>query len=174
MAEPLDEIRQLHAELTEGYQGPDDRPLGSYGVLEAVYGGGVLGFALFLVASGRQLPERIPGPDLALLGVATYKATRTVSKEKVTSSLRSPFRRYVEDTHGTEVNEEARGTGMQRAVGELLGCPFCLSQWIATALACGFVVAPRATRLVGAVFVTRAISDLMQYAHTAVVEKVES
>jgi hypothetical protein len=173
MAEPLDEIRQLHAELIEGYQGPDDRPLGSYGVLEAVYGGGVLGFALFLAASGRQLPERIPGPDLALLGVATYKATRTVSKEKVTSSLRSPFRRYVEDSHGTEVNEEARGTGMRRAVGELLGCPFCLSQWIATALACGFVVAPRATRLVGAVFVTRAISDLMQYAHTAVVEKVE-
>lgn len=174
MAEPLDEIRHLHGELTQGYQAPDGRPLGSYGVLEAVYAGGVLGFAALLRSGGRSLPERIPPQDLALLGIASYKAARTLSKEKVTSSLRSPFRRYVGDGHGSEVHEEARGSGMQRAVGELLGCPFCLSQWVATSFACGYVLAPRATRLVAGVFVTRAISDLMQYVDTAVAEKVES
>jgi len=173
MPEPLNEIRQLHEELTKGYQAPEGRPLASYGILEAIYGTSVLGFITFVQRSGRSLPERIPSQDLALLGVATYKLARTLSKEKVTSSLRSPFRRYVTDTHGTEVQEEPRGSGMQRAIGELLGCPFCLSQWIATSLACGYVVAPRHTRLVAGIFVLRAISDLMQYADTAVVAAVE-
>jgi hypothetical protein len=33
-----------------------------------------------------------------------------------------------------EVAEEPRGMGLQRAVGELLGCQYCLGQWFSAAI----------------------------------------
>ncbi len=43
-----------------------------------------------------------------------------------------------------------RGKGIRHAVGELITCPFCTAQWVATAYAAGLVFAPHATRLAGA------------------------
>lgn len=159
--------------MLEEYQAPEERPLRSYQTLELVYGASIAAYAMWMRRSGRELPDRIPASDLALLGVATYKGARLISKEKVTSSLRAPFRKYIKDGRGTEVEEEARGEGLQRAVGELLGCPFCIAQWIATTACLGYTVAPRAARIAAAVLTVRAISDLLQYADTAVGEAVE-
>jgi hypothetical protein len=58
--------------------------------------------------------------------------------------------------------EEVRGTGRRKALGELLTCPFCLGQWVATGLVFGLVLAPRVTRLVGVLFTSLTAADVLQ------------
>ncbi|MFE2537114.1 DUF1360 domain-containing protein [Streptomyces sp. NPDC059371] len=73
-----------------------------------------------------------------MLGTATYKVSRLVTKGKVTSFLRAPFARRQEAVGGSEVMDEPRRQGAVRhAVGELLSCPFCASSWVATGLGAG-------------------------------------
>jgi hypothetical protein len=55
---------------------------------------------------------------------------------------------------------------VRHAVGELVTCPFCVSQWVATGFAFGFVLAPRATRQVAGVFASLELADLLQYVRT--------
>ena len=75
---------------------------------------------------GRRLPERIGASDLLLLGVATYKLSRLISKDSVTSVIRASFAEFQGPAGLNEVNEQPRGSGVQHALGELLTCPFCL------------------------------------------------
>jgi hypothetical protein len=58
-------------------------------------------------------------------------------------------------------------------VGELITCPFCLAQWVATAFTAGLVFAPRATRLVAGTFSTVAISDALQNVYAFLQRKAE-
>ncbi len=67
-----------------------------------------------------------------------------------------------------EVAEEVRELGgAKHAIGELLTCPFCLDQWIATGLTASYLVAPRFTRVASSTLTAVALSDSIQYAHTA-------
>lgn len=117
--------------------------------------------------SGRRLPARVPWGDLALLTVATFRVSRLLSKDPVTSPLRAPFTRFEGTSGPAELKEEVRGSGFRKAVGELVTCPFCLAQWTATAFAFGLVLAPRPTRFVAAVMTAVAGSDLLQLAYNA-------
>ena len=63
------------------------------------------------------------------------------------------------------MSETAHGTGLRRAVGELLVCPYCVAMWIAAGLAAGLVVAPRATRRAASVLRILFGSDLLQIAY---------
>ena len=60
-----------------------------------------------------------------------------------------------------------RGTGVQKAVGELITCPFCLDQWVATGFLAGLVAAPRATRWLASAFAVRAGADALQFGYAA-------
>jgi len=141
----------------------DDRPLGAYSVLLGIY----LLVVAFLAFIGRKrLPERLHASDLALGVVATFIATRTITKDPITSPLRMAFTRYEGVSGPGELREEVRGTGWRHAVGELLTCPFCLSQWTATTLVAGIVVAPRFTRAAMSVLTMVGISDFLQLAYT--------
>lgn len=60
-----------------------------------------------------------------------------------------------------------RGSGARHAVGEMLTCPFCLDQWVATGFAFGLVMVPRLTRLVMATLSAVAGADFMQLAYAA-------
>src|SRR5205807_1092615 len=84
------------------------------------------------------------------------KLSRRLAKDPVTSPIRAPFTRATGVSGPAELAEEVQGGGLRRAVGELLTCPFCLDQWVATAFVCGLTVAPRATRLVAATFTSAA------------------
>jgi hypothetical protein len=90
-----------------------------------------------------------------------------VSKDSITAVVRAPFTRYVELAGAGEVNEEVRGTGLRHAIGELIGCPFCLGQWIGTGFVAGLVLAPRPTRVVASVFSVVAVSDALQFGYAA-------
>jgi hypothetical protein len=114
-----------------------------------------------------RLPEEISPRDLALLGVASHKTSRAIAKDKVTSPLRAPFTEHEGDAGPGELEESPRGVGIQHTVGELLVCPFCLDQWVATGYAAGLVVAPRATRFVASIMATVAISDFLQIGYKA-------
>jgi hypothetical protein len=122
----------------------------------------------------RSLPERIGAGDIALMAVSTYKLSRLISKGKITAPLRAPFTEYEGNAGRAEVEESPAGqSGPRRIVGELLACPFCLDQWVASAFAIGLVEAPRATRFVMSTFTTVAASDLLQIAYKSAETSLE-
>ena len=128
---------------------------------------------MFIDLDRFKTAERVRITDVALLGVATYKLSRLVAKEKVTSFLRAPFTEFQESSGHGEVEEKPQGHGLRLAVGELLVCPYCLGLWVAGGFAAGMVVAPRSTRLVASVFATKAVSDFLQLAYKAAEERSE-
>src|SRR3954471_23066967 len=77
-------------EYTNGEQRPLGGDLGAMGV----YLGLVSAAATAVRASGRQLPERIPVGDAALLTVATFRLARRIAKDPVTAPIRVPFVRF--------------------------------------------------------------------------------
>jgi hypothetical protein len=155
------------------YAGGEERPLGGYLLLMAAYGAAVLGLSGLVRRSGRGLPERIGMADLALIGVATHKCARLLAKDPVTSPLRAPFTTFKGTSGPAELQEEPRGTGLRKAVGELIVCPFCVGQWVVTGFVFGLVLRPRATRLVASMFAALTTADVLQFAY-AVAEKTES
>jgi hypothetical protein len=157
--------RTQKREYTQG----EPRPLGGDLGAMSVYAGLVAAGAAAVRASGRTLPERIPPGDALLLTVATFRLSRRIAKDPVTSPLRAPFTAFQGASGHAEVAEEVREHGgVKHAVGELLTCPFCLAQWVGTAFVFGYAVAPRATRLAALTMTTVAGSDVLQFAYDAI------
>jgi hypothetical protein len=143
----------------------------SYGPLLAAYGAVATVFALLARRLG---PSRTPRPELSdalLIGLGTFKLSRLVTKEKVLQPLREPFVESTEPGADSEVNSSPGGTGVHRAVGELLTCPFCISVWIATVFVGAFAVAPRAVRLIASGLAAVVVADATQHAYTGLREK---
>jgi Protein of unknown function (DUF1360) len=149
-------------EIKREYAHGEDRPMGSHLALVAVYNGLVGAFLLARARSGKPLPKRIGAGDLLLAGVATHKLSRVIAKDRVTAPLRAPFTEFEGEGGPGEVEEKPRGRGMRRAIGELLVCPFCLGQWVATGILAGLAVVPRATRFFCSIFAAITISDFLQ------------
>jgi len=150
-----------HAQSQNGAGDPTEprERLAPYMVLAGAYAAAL---GAFLWRFRSRLPEEISPRDLALIGVASHKTSRAIAKDKVTAPLRAPFTEHEGEAGPGELEESPRGTGLQHTVGELVVCPFCLDQWVATAYTAGLVVAPRATRFVASVMATVAISDFLQ------------
>jgi hypothetical protein len=158
----------VHEALREPFAAHSDqyRPLTGYATLTAAFNGLA---AAGLVAAHRtgRLPEDYRATDLALLAAATYKLSRLIAKDRVTSALRAPFTRFQSDAGFGEVEEAARGSGLRRTLGELVVCPGCLGQWVAAGFVGGFVADPRTTRTVAATFTVYAAADALQMLHAA-------
>ncbi len=167
-----EQVKSRLAEEKAAYAQGEDRPLASFSTVIAIYGA-VVGVLAFIVRrSGRPLPPTVGVGDVALISVATHKLSRLVAKDPVTSPLRAPFTRFQGTSGEAELAEEVRGTGARKAMGELLTCPFCIGQWVATGLVFGLILAPRATRLVAALFTSLTIADLLQFAYDKVQQEV--
>ncbi|MFL5996839.1 MAG: DUF1360 domain-containing protein [Streptomyces sp.] len=151
---------------TVRYDDEGEVPLGGYAVLATAFATGLAGFAAVARRRGVRLPQQVPPWDVALMGTATYKGSRLLTRDKVTSFLRAPFTRHKSEDHASEVTDEARGSGVRRAVGELVTCPFCTSAWVVGALVCCYAAAPRATRLVCGGLGALTVADWLQYAWT--------
>ena len=118
-----------------------------------------------------RLPKRFGLLDLALLGIATHKLSRIIAKDRITSILRAPFVSYIRSVGAGEVEEEPRGRGIQRGIGHLISCPYCVAPWCATALAFGLIFAPRVTRFFAGILASVATSDFLHRAYLATKEK---
>ena len=70
-----------------------------------------------------------------------------------------------------ELEEAPRGSGLRRAIGELIVCPYCLGLWVVAAMTLGIAVAPRLTRFIASVFSALTVSDFLQIAYKAAEEK---
>jgi hypothetical protein len=158
--------------LFSHYAPGEERPLGSYVVLTGVFTAATGGSLIALRRAGKPLPERVGAGDIVLIGVAAHKLSRLVAKDKVTSFLRAPFTRFQHASGQGEVEEEPCGHGLRLAVGELLVCPYCLSQWAAAGLTLGFVASPRGTRLISSMFAAHTISDFLQIGYRAAEDRV--
>lgn len=155
-----------------GYADPDERPpLFHYLVVMGIFNS-LLATALLLAKrSGRELPERVDPADLALVGTASHKLSRLISKDKVTSPLRAPFTELEGSGGPAELEESSRGKGARKALGELLVCPYCLDLWVVAAFSVGLLFAPRLTRFLASLFAALTISDFFQIAYKAAEEK---
>jgi hypothetical protein len=144
---------------------PDEMPLAGYATLLAAYGG-IFGALFGTLLSRGDVTNPRPA-DAIMFGIATHKIGRIITKDWVTSPLRAPFVEYVESAGGGEVTERSRGTGLRRAVGDLLTCPWCIAPWVAGGLYALLLINPRAARLVTSGFTSVAVSDCLQHAYAA-------
>ena len=162
-------VAQAAKTEADAYRNGEQRPLGGYVVVMAVFGAILSGAAGLAFATGRRLPEGIGPWDLLLIAAGTHKLSRTLTKDAVTSPLRAPFTAYQGTSGHAEVSEEVREHGgAKHAIGELLTCPFCLAQWVGTAFVLGYATAPRATRLAALTMTTVAGSDVLQFVYDAI------
>lgn len=161
---PLQRLRDKAEEERRAYH--PDQEEGAHLATVATYSAVVLTIAAVARRRGVPLPT-LTAWDTARLALATYKGARLLSKDKVTAPFRAPFTERQGPGEGNEVNDAPRGEGARRTVGELVSCPFCLSQWIATGLAAGLVFAPRLTRLVASTLAATAGADFLHHAYCA-------
>lgn len=161
--------------MTESYAGyapPTERPpFAAYAAFAAVFHGAMAGAVVAAKRSGRDLPQRVEPGDVLLIGTASYKLSRLVAKKKVTAFVRAPFTELEGKGGPAELEEKPRGTGLRRAVGELLVCPYCLGLWASGAFHAGLLFAPRATRFSASVLTAMAVSDFLQIACKAAEER---
>jgi hypothetical protein len=147
------------------YRHGEERPLASYATLMSVYAGATSVAALIARVRRRPVPVDLSPWQLAQLSIATFSISRLVTKDPVTSPFRAPFTEYDGLSAPGELSEEVRGHGVRHSVGELLTCPMCLAQWVATALYFGLIFVPTPTRAVLATFTAVAGSDVLQHAY---------
>jgi len=112
------------------------------------------------IAALRQRPsEKLSATDLALLALATFKASRTVARDKVTSFVREPF---VEgEAYDGEDETPTHETELKQALGELVTCTRCIGTWLGAGLASMQILAPRTGRLLTAVLAAGAVNDFL-------------
>lgn len=169
----IDSIRKWLRRQGEAYRNGENRPVAGYTALLAAYVTGVGATAVAARAAGKKPPAGISPWDLAQLSIATHRISRTITKDPVTSPLRAPFAKYEGTTGPAELTEGVRGHGVRHSAGELMTCPFCIAQWVATGLTAGLVIAPRVTRLVTTTFSAVAIADFLQFFYSTAQQAAE-
>ena len=122
------------------------------------------------LAAARNRPHFEMAPiDLALLGLATFRASQTVARDKVTSFVREPF---VEgEAYDGEDEKPTHETEMQQAIGELVTCTRCIGTWIGASLASVQILAPRTGRLLTSVLAAGAVNDFLLAGFSALTAK---
>ncbi len=170
MTDQVQQDNRTAPDIFEGYGG-DEQRLRSYAALSGLFN---LIFGVFLLiarGAGRPIPERVDMKDIALLGVATHKLSSLVSNDAITSPIRAPFTEFQEKQSPKNVEEEPRGEGIRRSIGELITCQFCLGTWMASFFTYGLVLAPRVTRLFATIFAVLTISDHLHQTYKALTKR---
>lgn len=146
---------------------PDHPPYGSYAALLAVYSGGLMTAGLVARLLDRS-PYASTGLDFVVLGLANFKASRTIARDKVTSFVREPF---VEGEAYDGRDERPAGAGFRRAVGELVTCTRCIGTWTAAGLTATQIIAPRFGRMLTWSLAASAANDFLQAGFVALTSK---
>jgi hypothetical protein len=143
-------------------------PYAAYATITGVFAGGLALTAALARRLGRDAGERT-WLDLATLTAASFKASRTIARDEVTSFLRDPF---VEGhPHGGQDEHPVQTGGTEQAIGELVTCSRCVGTWAAAGLAATQVVAPRFGRLLTWTLAGAGINDFLQAGFTSLTRK---
>lgn len=156
---------QKYGEKTEEKQECEEQLLAEYAAMLTVY---VTAAAVLtgVALDQKRFPRRFGLLDIALLGVATHKLSRLVAKDRITGILRAPFVNYIRSAGAGEVEEEPRGRGIQRGIGQLISCPYCMGPWCAAGLGFGLLFAPRVTRFFAGILAIVAASDFLHRSYS--------
>ncbi len=158
-------------------QGPHDpERLAAYRAVAAVYLGGVVVAGAGLARRRATRPTRSLAQewsDVALVSLATFKASRLLTKQTVTSPLRAPFTEFTGPGGPGEVNVRATGTGWRRSVGELLSCPFCLDVWLGSGSTVALRLAPGPTRVALATLASVGLADMLHFVYVGLEHRAE-
>jgi hypothetical protein len=162
------EARRKKDEIDENYGGGEGMPLNAFRILNGVFGAG-LATMLWQLHRCDRLPESISSKDLALLSLASHKLARTLTSDQVMASVRAPFTTYEGPAGHGSVKEKPRGKGLQRAIGELLTCPYCVAVWTSASLTMGYLAAPRVSRAISSFLTVDLTADYLNilWARTA-------
>ena len=139
-------------------QPPERPPYESYAAITGAFAALLAGSGALSRALGRD-PQCQTALDFAVLGAATFKAARTLSRDRIASFIRDPFVRG--DAYLGE-DEVPAGTGAQRAIGELVTCTRCVGTWAAAGLTATQILAPRVGRLLTWSLAASAANDFLQ------------
>jgi hypothetical protein len=142
-------------------------PHGAYAAITGAYLSGLAGAGLLAKALGRDPAEHRP-IDLAILGIATFKAARTLARDEVTSFIREPF---VEGEAHAGGEEPIETGDLRQAVGELVTCTRCIGTWMAAGLTATQVIAPRFGRLLTWTLAAAGANDFLQAGFAALTHK---
>jgi hypothetical protein len=142
-------------------------PYASYAVIMATFAGGLAaaGALAHLLRRDAQCHSAL---DFLVLGAASFKASRTLSHDEVTSFLRDPFVRG--KAHSGEDEEPVQG-GMEQAIGELVTCSRCAGTWVAAGLTATQILSPRFGRLLTWSLGAAAANDFLQAGFSALTGK---
>lgn len=158
-------------------RGPHDpERLAGYRAVAAVYLGGAMVAGVGLARRGATRAPRSLAQewgDVALVSLATFKASRLLTKQTVTSPLRAPFTEFTGPAGPGEVNVRPTGTGWRRSVGELLSCPFCLDVWLASGSTVALRLAPGPTRVALSTLASVGLADMLHFAYVALEHRAE-
>ena len=155
----------VHAQTQSPPQSP---PYRAYAAIATTFVAG-LGVVSGLAAARRRPLQEFTPIDLTMLGLATFKASRTVARDKVTSFVRDPF---VEgDAWEGEDEQPVHDTELKQAIGELVTCTRCIGTWIGAGLATTQILAPRTGRLLTSVLAAGALNDFMLAGFAALTSK---
>ncbi|WP_339215604.1 DUF1360 domain-containing protein [Ornithinibacillus sp. FSL M8-0202] len=75
--------------------------------------------------------------DFLIISLASFRLTRLIVFDKITSFLRKPFHEEIKeiDSDGNEITYiEIKGKGLRNWFGELLSCYWCTGIWAAAIL----------------------------------------
>ncbi len=142
-------------------------PYKAYAGIMSVFVGGLAAAGLFARALGRD-PREHDALDLAVLGLATFKAARTLATDEVTSFLREPF---VEGQAHAGDEEPVETGDLRQAVGELVTCSRFIGTWTAAGLATAQILAPRFGRILTRTLAAGGANDWLQAGFAALTGK---
>ena len=144
-----------------------DRPLAGYLVLGSGYAASTVAGGLIARQAQAEALRIVcrPGTSSSWRWPPTGWPARS-PRIPVTSPLRAPFTTAYNGTSTPgELAEGGGGHGLQHSIGELLACPMCLAQWVATAFCLGLVISPRITRLAMSTMTAVAGADFLQHVY---------
>jgi hypothetical protein len=148
---------------------PERPPYEAYATIFSTFAGGVALTSALSRRLGRD-PQCSTTLDLVALALATFKASRTLSHDKVTAFVRAPFVKG----EAYEGGEEPVEGGMEQALGELVTCSRCVGTWAAGGLAGVQVLAPRFGRILTWSLGAAAVNDFLQAGFTALTAKANA
>jgi Protein of unknown function (DUF1360) len=142
-------------------------PYRAYALIMSTFAGGLAAAGALAHVLERD-PREHDALDLFVLGAATFKASRTIARDEVTSFLREPF---VEGEAHEGGEEPVESGDMRQAIGELVTCSRCVGTWVAAGLGCAQILAPRFGRLLTWTLAAGALNDWAQAGFAALTAK---
>ena len=161
---------QIAKTVSEPYDA-EDVPLPAYVALMCTYAAGFI--LLQRAAAKRETSDQISLSEFSLLTLASYKLSRIVTMSFIASPLRAPFTTRGKSLKGGEVQDEARGEGFQKAIGNLVTCPFCFNVWSTTAFVFGHAFLPKLTTRLAQVLSIAALADVFHHGYRTLRERAE-